>query len=717
MCDLIYISSGIDSVKEGLMWLALTLDKMVYSIIGYAYQIFLLISRGTIFTQNQISVIFDRLYLLIGVIMLFVLVFSLMQALANPDNLTKGDKSATKIVQNTIITIIMLVLIPWAFKTAYSVQDAILESSVLGRIILGTNIDSQSTTLKNSGFNMSADVLFSFFEESDASATYTVSGKNGSFSGTFKQIEDLIKQDQSFSYISDLDSVVSNSNNTLKYSCFVSTVAGIFCLYIMISFCIDLGLRAVKLAFYQIVAPIPIIARLIPGKSEIFKNWSKSTINTFIEVLIKVSIIYFAIYLIGLVPDALENIFTQYQNGTVSFGVKSFATVFIIMGILMFAKQAPKLLGDLFGGSIGSTGIGIKKKLAEGGVLSAAAAIGAGVGGFGRNAVNAFKNGKENVSNASGLRKVGTGVGSIFRGIGSTLAGGVSATRRGYKAGSSAKDWKDTKNAMNTGADEAALAREDRAGYKASHGGTVYGALTGHTRDKADEVGTFLGGGSVSELMAKSNKYKGITVNPDKMKDLATSSDAVINLEKAREIELDKIKADFAAGKTSWTDSSGSGALDLSEKIATVNEKYDKSVGTAKTANMETVLQDKTDKNFSQMSAALSSSLQDIGKNMKLVQDLAVDKKITMKDASGVKRDLTAKDIQTIQSELTNCTRDDGTLDVAKLNSKNLQIADGEINLDATTALSAIQTISKAASNESASLATEANQKQSDKKE
>lgn len=192
--------------------------------------------------------------------------------------------------------------------------------------------------------------------------------------------------------------------------------------------------------------------------------------------------------------------------------------VFVILGILMFAKQAPKLIGDLFGFDGSNMGLGIKKKLSEGlpsSAKGAAGAIGAGIGGASRNVKNAVtgfndkgKTRKEKAAMIGNALKSGTG-------------GLIGGTKRGYGASKSAKDWKELKAGMNKGADDSVEARNDRASYKATHPGKTHTGLLhgtrdflsgqkevmkGHVKDFGEEVETFLLGGTASEKNAKATK-------------------------------------------------------------------------------------------------------------------------------------------------------------------------------------------------------------------
>ena len=78
------------------------------------------------------------------------------------------------------------------------------------------------------------------------------------YTGNFRYVTTYVDQ--------MLDS--TETKESVTYTFIISTIAGCFLIYIILSFCIDLGVRAAKLVFYQLIAPIPILMRLIPGKQE-----------------------------------------------------------------------------------------------------------------------------------------------------------------------------------------------------------------------------------------------------------------------------------------------------------------------------------------------------------------------------------------------------------------------------------------------------------------
>ena len=140
-------------------------------------------------------------------------------------------------------------------------------------------------------------------------------------------------------------------NGQLNYLFIVDAATGIFVLFVLLSYCIDTALRLVKLAVFQLIAPIPIFARILPNEqaNKVFGNWIKATISTFIEVFIRIAILYFAVIIITSITRSIDDILFSSFKGSASFMVVGIAKVMIIVGIILFIKQAPQIIKDITG--------------------------------------------------------------------------------------------------------------------------------------------------------------------------------------------------------------------------------------------------------------------------------------------------------------------------------------------------------------------------------
>ena len=489
----------------------LFLDGIIYSFIDKLYQLFMALASARILTEDNIQHFMDRIYIVLGVIMLFVLAYSILMSIINPDNMNKSENGTGKIVKNIVISLVFLALTPAVFNILYRVQDVTLRTGVIGKLILGDtndsasqsqdfgsvefqdeegNVTSQSvgsysaefddSVYKYGGRTFAYEMFYAFFQpaagvnpediKAENAANYVpgllvggtsavcalgvglafVPGINvtigagllatcvAGVAGAGWNLKELIFNSQTITLAEARNMALSDGNfgvfaaftenvknGEINYSALISTIAGLIALYVLFSFCIDLGLRAAKLAYFQMIAPIPILFKIVPKGGKVFDTWLKKVTSTFFEVFVRIFIIYFVIYLICKLPDLAGDFWGNSLTGDVPDGaIALLARAFILLGLIVFAKQAPKLIGEMFGINGGSIKLGIREKLADGGVMRGGAALGAGVqtairnfnnqkglrrftsalGGFGGGAVGGFV-GSKDAKNFTAMRK------------------------------------------------------------------------------------------------------------------------------------------------------------------------------------------------------------------------------------------------------------------------------------------------------------------------
>lgn len=458
----IYTLGILDILKHPILNLFLGIDIIIYGFISKLYQVFVTIAEARFFQAELFQTIANRLYIIIGVVMLFVVAYSLLKAIINPDNFTKGDYSAPKIITNIILAIVLIAIVPTVFNLAYQAQGLILKENVIGKIIIGGSTDTSDDThlitddkaqnqsfLKEAGNQMLVTVFRAFYAprvqttnpDQDPAELVTADVSSYFDAGIF-QVFDIMSGDYNWK-LSQADAYAQKTGDIgiyseymdnvgrgeIEYSYFLSTAAGIFVAWTLVAYCIDLGVRTVKLGFYQLIAPIPILTKIIPKQDKIFKNWIKVTLTTFAEVFIRVAVIYFVIFLISSLPNVFSNFWETATLGTPTWGVRLLARVFIILGLLAFAKQAPKLISDITGidSKNMSLGINIGKKLGENGALAVPTAVG-----------GAFTSGVRRWMNPSIGR---SGFGRFRDSISAATRGGY----KGAKTGWSAKSFEDVK--------------------------------------------------------------------------------------------------------------------------------------------------------------------------------------------------------------------------------------------------------------------------------
>lgn len=365
-----------NQIHRFLLWL----DQSVYWFAAQCYQLFMKLSTAQIFTDDFFSSFAKRIYAILGVFMLFYLVYALLNAIVDPDKLT-NDKGAGKIAVNLIISLTLLGLLPNIFDLAYRMQNFVLSSNLLGAVILGSDVvdvsDSESVKENNEslirfGDYASFTVLNSFLNPENVNPTLD-NGYN------WYGVKEEILEEGKWKNLTLLSDAVSNGasidgeNVVVTYRPLVSTAAGIFLIYILLSFTLDLGVRVVKFAFYELLAPIPIVLRIIPSKKGTFDKWLKQTLSVYFEVFVRVALMYIAIYFINAITknNTLMEMWTESTSGKLALAI-------IIMGVFAFAKQAPKIISDVLGIETGGLKLGIGDKLKAGGFFGAGALAGFG---------------------------------------------------------------------------------------------------------------------------------------------------------------------------------------------------------------------------------------------------------------------------------------------------------------------------------------------------
>lgn len=306
------------------------------------------------------------------------------------------------------------------FGTLYSLQDRILSNNTLGRLILGTtdnatNTESPDTTgmteaeiqqqkLTRSSRIFTSTILKAFLkinllppevrendDETNKDNWYCGSnldddGKNAIES--YQQLDvdpttllsmevltaDCKVNDSIFdhlrnavSWIPILGGFVENTRYVFAFNWLASAIVGIVFLIILIGFTIDIAVRSIKLAVLRLLAPIPIISYIEPKSSKdggMFSSWVKALTSTYLDLFLRLAIVYFVIFLI---QDMIANGIIINETGGL---VGGFSIIFIMLGLFFFAKMAPKFIKDALG--IKGTGM---SNFGLSGILAGAGAI------------------------------------------------------------------------------------------------------------------------------------------------------------------------------------------------------------------------------------------------------------------------------------------------------------------------------------------------------
>ena len=356
----------------------MAIDIVLYNCISSLYETLMAISRTSILSQGDIVEFAGRIQLLLGIFMLFKISFSLITFIVNPDDFSDKSKGFGKLVQNAVISLLMLIIVPYIFNMAYTLQAKVLESNILGKIIFADRSDDGTGTMGSenyiysAGEEMAFQLMLPFFKPntgvSTGSSNTDLSDCINIYDGDKfnkdckKALEDagmgninlenyvvgIEKRSLGLTFRVDaaVETVGSDADEKflIDYMSPISTVVAVVACLLLVSFCIDIGLRSVKLAFLQLIYPIPVIGYMDPkgGKDGIFKKWYQMCISTYLSLFVRLLALYFGVYIISKLGDG--GMYDVINGSQVAFG---WITIFVIIGVLMFVKQLPKILENL----------------------------------------------------------------------------------------------------------------------------------------------------------------------------------------------------------------------------------------------------------------------------------------------------------------------------------------------------------------------------------
>lgn len=453
-----FMSPGI--ISDAIRTVFTFFDTIFFGLLQGVYQVFFNVSTAELFSNPLIRDFYYRCQLVIGVFMLFKLSVTILEGIMDPARITDKKAGAGKIISRIITSLVILALITpinipspqnkWErqvnnngllFGALYSLQERILSNNTIGKLVLGTtdgvtDADEQGQTLSESAKQFAGQILRGFFrinvvpEPDDGYDVET--GQDPEVNKDYRFCDFTEEQEQFYitatpaellSAVNDTCEIDSNSSwfqelgekissilfgKETYYRYSYSPIAGIVALIIsviLILYTIDVAIRALKLAILRLIAPIPIISHMSisakEGKGEdAFSSWVRSLTSTYLELFIRLAIMYFVIYLIH---DMIANGIV-INTGTGMVGILSF--VFIVIGIFIFARMAPRFIEN----SLGIKGMGGSIGLAMG--LSAAGTLRAG-GTFG-DAFNAARDSVDTNVNAYNSGKAAPGLADSY---------------------------------------------------------------------------------------------------------------------------------------------------------------------------------------------------------------------------------------------------------------------------------------------------------------
>lgn len=515
------------AIEQALRTFSGQIAAVLYNFIVYLYNIFMILARAEILNDNYIQAIYNRVGMILGLFMIFKLSFSLIQSLVNPEKLTDKKSGFGNIITRCIISIVLLGITPSLFKMAFKIQNIIVgtENDTNNIIYKFVVADAETENAATFGRTLATDLYFSFFTEktegiiSDGNdIVIDPEGNTVLETKDYNYLRQSVKDGSlDFNDMVYYLSLRSNGTYAIKWDVLFSIGVAAAVIYILITYCISVATRVIQLAYLQLIAPVPILS-YISDPEGTFKNWIKQCMTTYLDLFMRLAIIYFIIavsrQILTIMSD--ESKLLSSTGLSPDSGEYIWVKIFLVLGLLMFGKRVPELLKDLFpnfgGGGAASIGFGLKspKKMLEDIPLLgksseriAKAGIGAGLIGAGALAANGL-HGAANIrktwkDNKGKKGRFGKTVGAGVKGVFSMAGGAIGGTKIGLKSG-----LKDNKLAnFNRGIAETNANREKRelAGKAGYHWYTPW-------KPAADKVEAFAGDTTGTEKKIKTAQFR-----------------------------------------------------------------------------------------------------------------------------------------------------------------------------------------------------------------
>lgn len=527
--------------------ICMAIDGVLYSLLDNAYDLVIKLSTAELLKHTTIKSLTENLYIIFGVVAFFRLALLLVNAIIDPEKLNEKGKGLSNIFFRVVGMIILLAVTPFLFEMSYELQGKIVgadaSQNIIFKTILGNNANIASSDNSNAGKALQNIALSSlitidknYLVKNGAQCKYEeIKDENGKVTGydytkitnednygfcplicisnndgtctpqggyvygekcdwpncrnavdTYNEM--YVNEDMSpsklASYVGVSKKIEENGEKqevyVYNYMFIITGVVGVAMTYIIISFAIDIAIRMFELIVLEILSPLFIATFVDPksAQSGPFKNWLSAVGKSYASLYLRLAIIALMILLVSIINQS-----KMFQSmGDVS----GWAKIFMVIGLLIFAKKAPKWIGDMIGikGEGGLGGLSIGKKL--GGMALA--------GGLASKGLEAAKNGIK-----KGARALG---GSALSSLGATSAS-RRITRDKQKAQGSLKDrykseranGKTRGQALGSYFNEGAKRMKERAvaGIEGGKYGAKEGLKNGANTKNAGEMAALLG--------------------------------------------------------------------------------------------------------------------------------------------------------------------------------------------------------------------------------
>ena len=344
-----------------LRGLQVGIDYILYKILTYVIQLIFDIANFNLSSSDTLRFLYTKIYVVLTVYMLFKLSFTFLNYIVNPEALSDDKQGVGKIIRNSVIMVILLMILPGIFSGTIlgSDQGNLITriqkaaTPILGKILIPKNGEQvtenngklQYDNSKETSEAMALSIAKIFYHP--AYKTYSASGVcSGTEDPPVQSLDDMVNTiNDTCRKVKNKDKYEGNKFYKYSYVYVVSTIVTCFMIYLLVKMAIIVGKRTFKLIVLEIIFPIPVIMLIDPkameSASSPFNTWLHSFISTFLELFFHLGVLYLFLNIIVILMEAFDGLGYHFDQLLLELA--------LIISLLAFAGEAPAFVKKALG--------------------------------------------------------------------------------------------------------------------------------------------------------------------------------------------------------------------------------------------------------------------------------------------------------------------------------------------------------------------------------
>ena len=111
------------------------INELIYQIMINLYQLFEYLCNARLLDSDELSTIATRVGVILGVVMLFRVIFNFIQLLLDPDKSNDKEIGTVAIIKKCLIVIVMLGMSTYFFDALFYIQRFIIKEQIIYNLI------------------------------------------------------------------------------------------------------------------------------------------------------------------------------------------------------------------------------------------------------------------------------------------------------------------------------------------------------------------------------------------------------------------------------------------------------------------------------------------------------------------------------------------------------------------------------------------------------